>query len=122
MLIISVLGGGVAGVAILFFGRSVISLWAGPGMVPGAGVLAGFAAYSVLMGVGGSLTAYLNNDRFLHRQAALYVFASVVAVLLKVLLVRAWKDPSGAVWATVFAYTLVFVVPATWAAFSTRRS
>lgn len=112
--------GVLAGAIILLFGGDIIAMWAGKSLVPNKSILVGFAVFSVLMGVGGSLSVFLNNGVYLRRQAGIYIMASIVSIALKLILVEYWQDASGAIWGTVIGYSVVFVAPAIFIAYSTK--
>lgn len=122
ILIFSLLFGIFAGFIILVFGVDIIAIWAGRLMVPNESLLAGFAAFSVLMSIGGSLSVFLNNGEYLRRQAFIFIVASIMSILLKFVLVAYWQDASGAIWGTVIGYSLFFVVPALFIAYSTKTN
>lgn len=122
VLIASLLFGIIAGMIILIFGINIITIWAGKSMVPNASLLVGFAAFSVLMSIGGSLSAFLNNGEYLRRQALIFIVASIMSLLLKFVLVAYWQDTSGAIWGTVIGYSVFFIVPALFIAYSPKTN
>lgn len=121
ILIFSTMLGIFAGFIILLYGEKMIRLWAGASMVPNKSLILGFAVFSILMSVGGSLSVFLNNGEFLRRQAAIFIFASVMSVIFKFVLVSYWQDASGAIWGTVIGYSIFFVIPAFRIAFSRKN-
>ena len=121
VLIASLLFGIFAGMIILVFGVDIVKMWAGALMVPNVSLLVGFAAFSILMSLGGSLSVFLNNGEYLRRQAVIFIVASIMSILLKVTLVSYWQDASGAIWGTVIGYSVFFVVPALFIAYSSKQ-
>ena len=121
ILVFSITLGIFSGLIILIFGADIIKNWAGDSMVPNQRLILGFALYSVLMGVGGSLSIFLNNGDFLRRQALIFIIASVISVVLKFLLVAHWHEASGAIWGTIIGYSFFFVIPAIFIAYSTKQ-
>lgn len=121
MLWVSLVMGTLAGAVILFFGEFIIEIWVGHPIEVSANILLGFALYSILMSLGGSLSAYLNNGIFLKRQVLIYTLSSFVAISLKIFLVWYWQDASGAIWGTVLGYTLFYLFPAYIIVFQKRK-
>jgi O-antigen/teichoic acid export membrane protein len=119
---VSLLFGLCSGLIILLFGGEIVAIWAGKLMVPNSTLLVGFAAYSILMCAGGSLSVFLNNGEYLRRQAVIYICASIISVILKITFVRYWQDASGAIWGTVIGYSFFFIGPALFIAYSTKNS
>lgn len=121
ILIASLLLGVCAAFVIIVFGAKIIETWAGSSMVPNKSLLIGFAVFSVLMSIGGSLSVFLNNGEYLRRQALIFIGASVISILLKIYFVTYLQDASGAVWGTVIGYSLFFIVPALLIAYSNKK-
>jgi O-antigen/teichoic acid export membrane protein len=119
---VSLVMGILAGSVILFFGELIIKVWVGYPIEISANILLGFALYSILMSLGGSISAYLNNGIFLKRQVSIYIIASIMAISIKIFLVWYWQDASGAIWGTVLGYTLFYLFPAYIIAFSKNES
>lgn len=99
-------------ILMLVFGKWIISVWVGPAVVPSTILLAGFAGWTLLAGYGGTLAVFLNSGSWLSRQVKLYTVATLVSLILKLVLVRRWGE-GGVVWATVLAYGVLFIIPAT---------
>jgi O-antigen/teichoic acid export membrane protein len=118
----SLLLGILAGLIILVFGVDITAIWAGRSMVPNESLLVGFAAFSILMSIGGSLSVFLNNGEYLRRQALIYIVASIMSILLKFVLVAYWQDASGAIWGNVIGYSVFFIVPALFIAYSSKTN
>jgi hypothetical protein len=70
--------------------------------------------------IGGSLSVFLNNGEYLRRQATIYIVASIVSIVLKIILIESWQDASGAIWGTVIGYSVFFIFPALFIAYSTK--
>lgn len=111
-LLASVILGIFSGLIIIVFGAEIITRWASNSQVPSESVLIGFGVSSVLMGVGGSLSVFLNSGRYLRTQTIIFLVSSVLAVALKIVLVVYWQDAAGAVWGGVIGYSIAFVIPA----------
>ncbi|MBU3607781.1 lipopolysaccharide biosynthesis protein [Polynucleobacter nymphae] len=119
---VSFLIGALAGATILFFGSQIIKIWVGHPVETSVSLMVGFALYSILMNIGGSLSVYLNNGSFLKRQISIYTLASIVAIGLKIFLVWHWQSASGAIWGTVIGYSIFYVIPAYLMAFPKNKS
>lgn len=79
----------------------------GPEYVPSWSLLAGMAALNLLLIIAWNLSGVLVHGVYLRRQAGLYTVAAVVALGLKLGLVHWWGLP-GVVWASVFAFGLIY--------------
>jgi O-antigen/teichoic acid export membrane protein len=108
---ISGLMGAFSGLVILLGGRYLIGIWTGGALVVPFSLLLGFALQSVLMGIGGVMSVYLNNKTYLSRQTIYFAFSSIIAIVLKFYFIRMFHSSSGAVFGTFFSYTFLFIVP-----------
>jgi len=52
----------------------------------------------------------------------IFIVASIMSILLKFVLVAYWQDASGAIWGTVIGYSVFFIVPALFIAYSTKTN
>jgi O-antigen/teichoic acid export membrane protein len=93
-----------------FVTRPVVKLWTGAAIDPSTWVISGLAVYAVLAVGTGAVSAFLNAYNCMRGQAKIVFAHTVVSVILKVVLCRAWNI-SGAVWSTNIGY-LVIVIPA----------
>ena len=98
-------------VPLLFFGQQLVACWAGAGLIPSRLLLAGFTCQMILGAYGGAMTSFLNSSHALRRQVVFYGFASVAAILLKIVF-ASWWQIDGISWATVLAYGLFYAIPA----------
>ncbi len=97
---------------LLFCGRSVIRLWAGPAAVPSRYLLLAMGFWAIIngfMSVESCLLAALNRVR---EQAILSIIAAAVNIALSLLLVRRIGS-LGVIGGTILSYLLVLVVPQT---------
>ncbi len=123
LLLATALAAGVfAGTFFLWAGAWIITLWAGPQMVPSDGVMAGIAVLIGVNALAHSVSALLNTARFIRHQFVVYGIGVAMAVALKIALTSAWDDPAGAVWGTVIGVGMVYLVPALVLAFSGLRA
>ena len=120
VLIASLFFGILTGMIIFIFGADIIKIWAGDLMAPNRSLLLGFAAFSILMSIGGSLSVFLNNGEYLRRQTTIYIVASIASIVFKIVLIGSWQDASGAIWGTVIGYSVFFIFPALFIAYSTK--
>lgn len=95
----------------LLFGRWIIGVWVGPGVVPDVALVAGLAAWSLLGSVGGAMAMLLNGLQLIRFQAASAVLMSVAAVVGKVWLART-VGLAGIPWASVAANAIFVTAPA----------
>jgi O-antigen/teichoic acid export membrane protein len=119
-LVLSTLFGVLAAAVILFFGEELIAIWAGASMIPDKSLLVGFALYSIVMSLGGAVSVFLNNGEYLQRQALIFIFASIISIMLKIILVTYYKDSSGAIWGTVIGYLFFYIIPGIYLAYSKK--
>ncbi|MBX3052995.1 MAG: oligosaccharide flippase family protein [Caldilineaceae bacterium] len=118
LLMISTGLGVVVALPLLIFGQEIIRIWAGPDVVPSIGLLAGFSMWMLLISYASAITPFLNSTTpMLRGQAKYYSITALVSVILKIVLVPYW-NVEGVIWATVIAYSVLFVVPATLQAYS----
>jgi len=99
-------------VALVFLGRPIIRLWAGPAAVPSTYLLVAMGIWSVvngLMSVESCLLAALNRTR---EQAVLSIVAAGLNIALSVWLVR-HIGSLGVIGGTILSYLMVLVIPQT---------
>lgn len=108
---ISIFLGIIVGVIIIFFGKDMIYYWTSNTMNPSNILVWGFAVHSILIGVGGSIAAFLNNKNYLKKQMTYYLIATIAATLIKIILLNYWHDAGGAIWGGIIGYTLFFIYP-----------
>jgi len=92
------------------WGDVIIRAWAGPEVIPSRALLAGMAAWSVMLVTGGVISALLNGLHVVRFQA---VCASLMAcgnILLSIFLVGK-IGVSGAIYGTLAAYTVFTLIP-----------
>ena len=116
-LYISLFVGICTALPLIVFGRQLIRLWVGPQVTPSLALLLGFSAWLLLGGYGGVMSSFLNTrTSLLRRQVWFFGIAAVSSVFLKIALARTWGLP-GVIWASVIAFSLLYVVPAARLAF-----
>lgn len=102
---------------LILFGRALIRLWVGQQVTPSLALLVGFSAWLLLGGYGGVMSSFLNTrTSLLRRQVWFYGVAAVASVFLKIALARTSGLP-GVIWASVIAFSVLYVVPAARLAF-----
>lgn len=110
-----------SGLIIIFAGNYIIRVWTGGALVVPFSLLLGFALQSILMGIGGVMSVYLNNKSYISRQTVFFVLSSVIAIILKFYFINKFHSSSGAIFGTFFSYTFVFIVPALLFVFNERN-
>ncbi|MEY3283054.1 MAG: hypothetical protein RIR86_1067 [Acidobacteriota bacterium] len=110
-IILSVTLAALIAIPLFFGGQSIVGWWAGGALIPSWLLLGGFTCQMILGAYGGAMTAFLNSSEALHRQVIFYGFASLSAILLKIVLATSWQI-AGVAWATVLAYGLFYAIPA----------
>ncbi len=104
---------GLAGPACLLLlacGRRLVSLWVAPELAPSPGLLAGFAAWTLLSSVGGAMGMFLNGTGVVRLQVICASLFAAVSLAAKVVLVPLLGLP-GIVWGTAAAYALCASAP-----------
>jgi O-antigen/teichoic acid export membrane protein len=102
----------VCAVVLIFFGRTLIRLWAGPAAVPTRYLLLAMGIWSVVngfMSVESCLLAALNRTR---EQAVLSIAAAGLNIALSICLVR-HLGSLGVIGGTILSYLIVLVIPQT---------
>ncbi len=105
---VSIWCGGVIGGLYWLLGEWIIGIWVGPSVVPGKGLLAGFAVSILVTGIVATHAVVLNAGLLLRRTLHLLLITAPVSVLLKVLLCQHWGS-QGAIWGTNLAFGLLFI-------------
>jgi len=91
------------------WGREIVSAWAGGGVEPGWGLLAGMGAWVLVSTYTYAVSVLLNGLHVVRFQVILAVVSAVVNLVLSVLLVR-MVGVAGAIYGTVLALlTCVFI-------------
>ncbi|MGV8934011.1 MAG: lipopolysaccharide biosynthesis protein [Gallionellaceae bacterium] len=101
----------VTAVPLFLFGKEIIYYWVGAELIPTNSLLAGFAVFVFLASYGGVMSTFLNNGDLVRPQVIFFSAASVTALILKVFFTYQ-MGIAGAIWATVFGYSIFYVVPA----------
>ncbi|MFN7141794.1 MAG: lipopolysaccharide biosynthesis protein, partial [Limisphaerales bacterium] len=107
---LSLFFGTLFAVILFIFGEPLIKLWLKEAVVPSKNLLLSFAFFILVNSVIGVIAVIFNSTFLLRKQLQLLFFASVTSFILKILLCKMMGAP-GAVWATVIAFTLFFILP-----------
>jgi len=97
-------------VVFVVFGRPIIHLWVGDAVTPSYSLLAGFAAWALVSGLGATVAIFLNGASVLRFQAVCAVLMAVAALALKIVFAGRW-GVAGVPWAVVIAYTVFWAIP-----------
>ena len=109
----SSLGLGVLiGLPLLFFGKQIISVWAGPNVVPSSLLLLGFTIWALVNCYMGSMTTFLNSGDLVGKQVPFFGLAALSALALKIVGAR-YFNTEGVVWAAAICFGLFYIIPAT---------
>lgn len=108
-------------VPLCLYGKEIITLWAGAGVVPSTFLLLGFAFWALLASYGGVMGAFLNSGELMGAQTRFYALSSIVALILKVVLAYNWQV-AGVIWATVLGYGAFYVIPAAKLAYGSLKN
>jgi O-antigen/teichoic acid export membrane protein len=96
----------------LFFGKSIIALWAGAGVVPTFSLLLAFVFLVLMNNYRECISAFFNSGPYLRKQFWFFALGSLMSFVLKIVLCHYWRTP-GIVWAQIIAYTVFYLIPAT---------
>jgi O-antigen/teichoic acid export membrane protein len=95
---------------LIVLGPRLLSAWLGYAVAPPLALLLGMGLWKVLEALGNSLGAFLNGANVVRMQVIVSSAMALCAVTLKFILVRS-LGVSGAVWATILAYSLLVLLP-----------
>jgi O-antigen/teichoic acid export membrane protein len=95
---------------LLLWGDRIIRLWAGPEVVPTVDLLAGMAAWSVLLVIGNVISVLLNGLHVVRFQAICAMLMALGNILLSIYLVGK-IGVTGAIYGTLAAYTVFTLIP-----------
>ena len=103
--------GGVSAIALLCGSQFIVRRWTGLEIGPIDPLRVGFALWIVLVGYVAAMNSFLNQRGVMARHLVFFGGASFLSLALKLYLVRHWSL-AGVVWATLIAFSLVYVLPA----------
>jgi O-antigen/teichoic acid export membrane protein len=109
--VISGIIGILSGSIILFFGKNIIEAWTSNTIFVSYSLLLGFALQSIVMGLGGIVSVYVNNMRYLSLQTFWFISASIISILLKIMLIRTYHSTSAVIFSTFISYLIFFIIP-----------
>ena len=107
---LSILSSAIISLPLLLFGKQIITVWVGPEFVPSWSLLIGFYVFVLFANYGGVMSTFLNSGALIKKQLLIIVLASVSSVFLKIVLSINF-GVSGAIWATLIAYSIFYIVP-----------
>lgn len=108
--IASIVVTGSASLVLCAFGKVLVNLWVGPTLTPTWALLFGFAAWTVLAGVGNAIAMFLNGIGVLRLQVTCAIALAIVSILAKIYSARAF-GLNGVIWAMVISYFFCTLVP-----------
>ena len=95
---------------LVFFGRSLITLWVGPGIKLSFDFLVGLGLWVVMLGVAGPLSMLLNGANVIGFQAVLSVFMVIGNIVLSIFLVQS-IGVAGPIYGSVISWVLFSLAP-----------
>ena len=99
---------GSAGLLFVILGPILLHWWIGPGFSPGRFLLAGLAAWALLVSIMGPQFMILNGANVVRFQALMFFVFTSVAIPLKIYLLHVFGLP-GVVWGSVITYSCLVV-------------
>jgi len=106
----AVLFSGVIAIAMVFAGKLLISVWAGPNVHPSTVLIAGYGLANVIAAFGTQASFFLNAMGKMYFQLAISVPAAVVALILKFWLTKHF-GLAAIPWITVSVWALMTAPP-----------
>ncbi len=97
-------------IILLFWGDTIIRVWAGPEVVPSMTLLIGISIWSVLLVVGNVIAALLNGLHVVKFQAINALLMATANILVSIYLVGK-IGVAGAILGTISAYTIFTLLP-----------
>lgn len=111
LLILSTMMGMLSGLVFYIYGNSIIEAWSGPDMIPSSSLSLGFSIFAVLMSIGGAVAVFVNNNMFLKTAVVFLSISSVISIAFKIFFIHYLQDASGAIWGSIFGYTIFYIIP-----------
>jgi O-antigen/teichoic acid export membrane protein len=105
---------------LLIFGKQIVAIWVGPGLVPSFFLLLGFTLSILVNSYVTAISTFLNSGNLVGRQISFYGLASISALFLKVLGAKYW-NVEGVALAAFIGYGLFYIFPATKLAYRSLR-
>jgi O-antigen/teichoic acid export membrane protein len=109
---VSILVSFICGIPLLLCGKWIISIWAGPNLVPSSLLLWGYFLWLFVASYGGSLASYNNHGDLLNKQVIFHGTASVIVLFLKIVLAHV-QGVEGVIWGTALGYSIFSLIPLT---------
>jgi O-antigen/teichoic acid export membrane protein len=103
----------LAAFGLFLFAPVLINLWIGGHFAVPTGLLAALSVWKIIEGLGIGLAVFMNGVRIVRAQLVMALATAAVAIPLKFVLVQS-VGVSGPVWATVCAYSVLTLLPASY--------
>lgn len=107
----SMLMGALCALPVLIFGDLIIQYWVNSDVTPSFYLILGLFFWTFLANYGGSLSVFLNNSDFIHKQLVMVGLASISSLILEVILCY-WYGVEGVIYGVILGHIMFFVVPA----------
>lgn len=101
---------GVISLAMISFGKQVISLWVGNAIMPSFWLLLALGIWQVIQASGNSVAMFLNGANVIRFQVIVASVTTIAALIAKIFLVRAMGGV-GVVVGIILAYSLLTLTP-----------
>jgi O-antigen/teichoic acid export membrane protein len=111
----SLIWGGLTGAALYLSGGWLIQHWVGPVLSESEcrSLLLSFAVYMLIYSLVLAFSVIITGSHLLKECLVFLSIAASLALVLKLVLCRSIGAP-GVVWASIFAYSIAFILPAVW--------
>ncbi|MGA8528922.1 MAG: MATE family efflux transporter [Acidobacteriaceae bacterium] len=116
-ILFSLILGSVCALLLLGSSRFLMRHWSGVDPGPVDALRIGFAVWVVLVGYVAATNAILNQPHIIKHHLVIFGGAALLSLGLKIWLARLWSLP-GIIWGTILGYSIIYVGPAAWLAFS----
>lgn len=107
----AVLVAGSCSIAIAIAGPTLLHLWVGKTITATPAILVGLALWKIIEAAGQAIATFLNGARVVHFQVAIAAITCAAMFAGKIVLIEK-LGVYGGVWATIIAYTIFSIAPA----------
>jgi hypothetical protein len=101
---------GLPSFCLVIAGKAIVHVWVGPQIQPSFLLLLGLGSFTVLTGLGSTLSMFLNGTNLLKFQVVCAALMAAGALALKIWLAGR-IGVAGVIWGTVIAYSIFVAIP-----------
>ncbi len=112
-ILLCTIAGFIFSLFLLFFGKDIIEIWVGEGIIPSNYLLLGFAVWLLLISYGAPIQMFLNGCSLIKEQAILNFVSTSISIPLKIILLWHSKHIESIIWSSFFVYGIFYIFPIT---------